>query len=595
MKRTIYTCMISTILATGLWSFKTRETNQVEGTPLYMTDITFLGKNLLTSEKGTRAVSIYSPDGKERIKAWQTEEPPTGVVTDGKRIYATTSYAEGGVEIIQPEAEQPVKFIPTGRGACSPTLSKNQKYLYVCNQFQTTISEIDLTTLQVKREVYVLREPKSAVISNDGKFLFVANFLPTGKANQDYVSAAVSVIDLLTFKKIKDIPLATGSNALRGMTISPDGNYVFVTHNLGRFQIPTSQLQQGWMNTSAMSIINIHDLSYGGSILLDEADRGAAGIWDIKCTAKQIVITHSGTHEISIIDYPAFLNKYQQVADKSTLSYDLKFMVGLRQRIALQGNGPRDFILNDKYAYIPTYFSDTLNIVSLDNPTNIQTVALVNNRTENDIDKGEKYFNDATYCFQNWQSCNGCHPGDARTDGLNWDLMNDGIGNSKNCKSMLFSHVTAPCMISGIRENAEKAVRAGYKYIQFNEVPEDIAKCVDEYLKHLLPVPSPYLINGKLSEKAERGKIVFKKYNCDYCHSGPYFTDRQMHRIGDDVEFEKGWDTPTLREVWRTAPYLFDGRAATMEEVFTVHKHGLEKSKITTKEIDELVEYVNSL
>ena len=68
-----------------------------------------------------------------------------------------------------------------------------------------------------------------------------------------------------------------------------------------------------------------------------------------------------------------------------------------------------------------------------------------------------------------------------------------------------------------------------------------------------------------------------------------------MHRIGDDVEFEKGWDTPTLREVWRTAPYLFDGRAATMEEVFTVHKHGLEKSKITTKEIDELVEYVNSL
>lgn len=58
MKRTIYTCMISTILATGLWSFKTRETNQVEGTPLYMTDITFLGKNLLTSEK-VRKQSVF--------------------------------------------------------------------------------------------------------------------------------------------------------------------------------------------------------------------------------------------------------------------------------------------------------------------------------------------------------------------------------------------------------------------------------------------------------------------------------------------------------------------------------------------------------
>ena len=61
-----------------------------------------------------------------------------------------------------------------------------------------------------------------------------------------------------------------------------------------------------------------------------------------------------------------------------------------------------------------------------------------------------------------------------------------------------------------------------------------------------------------------------------------------------DVEFENGWDTPTLREVWRTAPYLFDGRAATMKDVFTVHKHGIDK-KVSDKEIDELVEYVNSL
>ena len=50
-----------------------------------------------------------------------------------------------------------------------------------------------------------------------------------------------------------------------------------------------------------------------------------------------------------------------------------------------------------------------------------------------------------------------------------------------------------------------------------------------------------------------------------------------MHRIGEDIEFEKEGDTPTLIEVWRTAPYLFDGRAATMEEVFEVHKHGIDK------------------
>ena len=255
--------------------------------------------------------------------------------------------------------------------------------------------------------------------------------------------------------------------------------------------------------------------------------------------------------------------------------------------------GPRDFVISDNKAYIPTYFSDILNIADLTSEQ-IETVALVENRKETKINKGERIFNDASYCFQNWQSCNGCHPGDARTDGMNWDLMNDGIGNPKNCKSLLYSHVTPPSMISGIREYAEIAVRRGFTHIQFAEIPEEDALSVDEYLMSLRPVPSPFLMDGNLSEKAERGKKVFEKLNCGYCHSGPYYTDMQMHRIGDDIEFEKGWDTPTLVEVWRTAPYLFDGRATTLEDVFSVHRHGINK-EVSNQEIDDLVEYVNSL
>lgn len=149
-------------------------------------------------------------------------------------------------------------------------------------------------------------------------------------------------------------------------------------------------------------------------------------------------------------------------------------------------------------------------------------------------------------------------------------------------------------MISGIRESSYRAVRTGFQFIQFFKIDEESASFVDEYLKSLRPVPSPYLVNGELSEKAKEGRKVFEKLKCNECHSGPYFTDMKMHRIGDDIEFEKGWDTPTLIEVWRTAPYLFDGRAATMEEVFEVHKHGIDK-KVSKKEIEALVEYVNSL
>ena len=117
---------------------------------------------------------------------------------------------------------------------------------------------------------------------------------------------------------------------------------------------------------------------------------------------------------------------------------------------------------------------------------------------------------------------------------------------------------------------------------------------MDAYLKSLCPVPSPYLVNGELSDLAKEGQKVFEKLKCGECHSGVYYTDMKYHRIGEDIEFEKGWDTPTLREVWRTAPYLFDGRAATMKEVFSVHKHGIEK-KVSEKDIEALTEYVNSL
>jgi cytochrome c peroxidase len=150
-------------------------------------------------------------------------------------------------------------------------------------------------------------------------------------------------------------------------------------------------------------------------------------------------------------------------------------------------------------------------------------------------------------------------------------------------------------MISGIRESAELAVRAGFRLIQFYDVDEETAVAVDAYLKALRPVPSPYLVDGKLSKKAEEGRKVFDKLKCGECHSGPYFTDLKMYRIGENIEFEKGRDTPTLIEVWRTAPYLFNGAAATMEEVFTIFKHGIENQKVSPKEIEAMVEYVNSL
>lgn len=562
--------------------------------PCYTTDIAITEQgNILLSNKGTSELRMINPEG-TTLKSWSLPEPATGVVTIQNRAYVTSSYATGSLSCFEIDGEQKTLFsTPTGMGACSPVVSADSKVIYICNRYKATISEVDATTGEVLREVDVLREPCAATLSADGKKLYVNNFLPMQRADVDYVSAAVSVIDCNTFKKINDITLCNGSNALRGIATSPDGKYIFVSHNLGRYQVPTSQLQQGWMNTNAVSVIDAQNDKFIGSMSLDEPDRGAGGVWDIACNDNHLIVSQSGTHDISIIDYPAMIARFEAYEDYSKLDYDLYFMRDIRTRLPLAGNGPRSLSIKDGVAYIPTYFSDTLNIVNIAEQKS-DFIAYNPSRIEAPADRGEKAFNDAVLCYQNWQSCNGCHPGDGRADAMNWDLMNDGIGNPKNCKSMLYSFDTPKCMISGIRDHAGLAVRAGYKFIQFCDIPEDKAVDVDEYIRSLKPLPSPYLVDSKLSEKAEYGRKVFEKYSCAECHSGKYYTDMQTHRIGEDVEFEQGWDTPTLVEVWRTAPYLFDGRATTMFDVFYTHRHGIE-GKISRKDAEALAEYVNSL
>ncbi|MCD8265172.1 MAG: YVTN family beta-propeller repeat-containing protein [Tannerellaceae bacterium] len=565
------------------------------GTPPFFTTDVVLNNSgeLIMTQKGKKGIDIFSADFQTIQKTFSLTETPTGILLDGNTAYVTTFESTGKLHIINLETGETEATIAVGSGACHPMFGPDGKTIYVCNQFSTTVMEVDPVARQVLRSVKVLREPKSAVFSKDGKYLFVANYLPNQRADVDVVASSVSVIDVKSFTKVKDILLANGSNALRDMCITPDGKYVYVSHNLGRFTVPTSQLQQGWMNTSAFSIINTETLAFEGAILVDEPERGAAGTWSIECNDDYIFVTHSGTHDVSIIDHKGMLDKFHKYPNKEYLDYDLGFLYGLRRRIPLKGNGPRNVVVKADQLVIPTYFADILNVVDIQSGK-VTAFNLNPDREESIENQGERFFNDAMFCFQNWQSCNGCHPGDARMDGLNWDLMNDGVGNPKNCKSLLFSHVTPPNMISSIRASAEVAVRAGFKHIQFFDVDEESAACVDAYLKALQPVPSPYLVNGELSEKAKEGRKVFDKLKCGDCHSGPYYTDLKMHRIGDDIEFEKGWDTPTLREVWRTAPYLFDGRAAAMEEVYEVHKHGINR-KVSKKEIEALSEYINSL
>ncbi len=543
---------------------------------------------------------------------------PSGIAAANGRVYVTCGVQAGELQVFKDDGAF-VASIPVGHSPCAPVVAGQTAY--VLNRFANRVSVVDLAAGKVAATVNVLREPFAAGLGAGGKLLFVANHLPYCAATDDVVAASVSVIDTAT-RAVRHVMLPNGSTAVRGLGVSPDGAFVYVTHSMGRYQLPTTQLERGWMNTAALSVFDGATGAYVNTVLLDDVDRGAANPWGVTVTAdgKTLVVAHAGTGEISIIDRHALHDRLVKAAKGESASgivksaedvpNDLAFLVSIRRRVLVGGDGPRGVVALGRTAVAALYFADALGAVALDDPAataKTLPVAPRQDLAKDRVRRGELLFNDASMCFQQWQSCASCHP-DGRADALNWDLLNDGMGNPKQTKNELYVQWTPPTMVTGIRHDMHECNRAGLVHIQFVTRPEEDVFCFDAYCTAMKPVPSPYLVNGQLSARAKRGEKIFQKAKCGDCHTptskGPHgerlWTDCRKYDVGTGADTEVGrlFDTPTLSECWRTAPYLYDGRALTMEEVLTTanpnDRHG-ETSKLSKEEIKDLAEYVLSL
>jgi DNA-binding beta-propeller fold protein YncE len=530
------------------------------------------------------------------------------VSADGKILYVTAGTAPGTLIQVDLDMREVKGHKQLGHHPCAPVIHAQLGVLYVADRFNHNILVLDLKTLMPLKSIPVEREPISLCLSVDGEDLYVSNHLPNMRADDGYVACQVSVIDTNNHKVGKTISLVNGATITRDIDVSPDGQYVFVGHLVARFNVPTTHLDRGWINTNGLSIISAKDHKLLYTILLDDVNRGFANPWAITVSpdSQLLSVSAAGGQELRLIDLQRMSKKVQDYAATSkslpehlNVHNDLSFISDFSQRLPLGGNGPRSMVQVDQHLYIAEYFSNSLSIVELDevdHPVDVRYLALQKQVELTPERLGEQHFNDASFCFQNWLSCASCHSNDARTDGLNWDLLNDGIGNSKNAKNLLYAHFTPPSMATGIRANANVAVRAGLRYIQFTVRPEDDAKALDAYLSSLVAVPSPMLVNGELSKKALFGKKVFEQQDCTDCHHGTYFTNKRSYNIGTGLrqDAEKKFDVPMLREVWRSAPYLHDGRANTVYQLLKEHDHG-ESSHLSEKELTALVEYVMSL
>jgi sugar lactone lactonase YvrE/mono/diheme cytochrome c family protein len=592
------------------------------------------GRTLFIADALAGQVDAFDLAQGRVLRHYRLPARPSGLAVNGGRLYVTCAAPESRVCEVDLATGTISAQTRTGHTALGPVLSPDRKTLYFCLKFDNQVAAWDTAGRRETRRIEVGREPVSAAPTLDGKWLLVAHHLPSGPANAPVVAATVGVVDLELGKMAAELRLPNGSSQAREIRISPDGHYAALAHNLAHFQVPTTQVERGWMNTSALTLLDVAGRKILATVLLDDVDRGAANPWAVAWSAdgRRLFITHAGTHEVSAIDFPALLGKLAQGEQKAesrkqkSPTDDLSFLAELRERVKLAGRGPRAMAVAGERVYVAGYFSDTLETLEMGPPPAASSMVLLKppallsrDRAADSQDSrsgtpstaflasqlrlGEALFNDATLCFQGWQSCASCHSEDARVDGLNWDLLNDGLGNPKNTKSLLLAHQTPPAMSMGVRISAEEAVRAGLRHILFAVPSEDLAVPLDLWLKSLKPVPGPSMAGGALSAAAKRGRKLFNRpaIGCASCHKPGLFTDLKSYDVGTAGPTDQdavGFDTPSLVEVWRTAPYLHDGSAATLREVLTARnrsdRHG-RTSQLSEQELNDLVEYLLSL
>jgi hypothetical protein len=145
--------------------------------------------------------------------------------------------------------------------------------------------------------------------------------------------------------------------------------------------------------------------------------------------------------------------------------------------------------------------------------------------------------------------------------------------------------------------------------------PEDeLADLVAFLESHPAPPPDPRAgnVGGRDTGAIARGRAIFERttrrdgtpiapiQQCVTCHPGPHFTDRRREGVGTEspTDTTGTFDVPHLTGVGSKAPYLHDGRALTLADIWTApgvgDLHGA-VTDLTKSDLDDLVEFLKGL
>lgn len=536
------------------------------------------------------------------------------VSPDGKSLYVSNEWSDT-VSVVDATTFKVQRSLATGWGPRGLTTDRPGKILYVANSIGNDVSVINLASGTELKRLKALRSPHYVQLSRDGRRVYVSNILAHLESADVSPVSEVMAIDTKT-QVVAERILIPDALELRHIAEAPaaEGGYLLVPFMRPKNLNPLIQVANGWIVTHGMAIVRPAKPGVGTTahseatqILLDDIDRYYAGADGVAFTpdGRYALITHAEAATVSVIDTKLLGQRLRNVAAADLPNrLDTARQVVIH-RLPTQSN-PTDVVVSPDggEAYVVNRLDDSLTVIDIPKFAIRGRIGLGGPKEITTLRRGEQLFHDATFCFQGQFACSTCHP-DNHIDGVAWNLETPQLGRDRVANRTLRGIAeTAPFKWNG--HNPDLETQCGPRIAKFlfhseGFNAEQLADLVG-FIKSIPLPPNRHLAaDGELTSAQERGKAIFFQKACDTCHPpATHYTAKTSFDVGTAAKYDTSgmFDVPQLDRIYEKPPYLHNGEARSLEEIWTIYnptdKHGV-TSDMTKEQLNDLVEFLKTL
>lgn len=538
---------------------------------------------------------------------------------DGQRIYVSCRNAGTIVELAAESLEVLRTFALRGDPTCV-AVSPDGRSLYAGLHSLDALAVLDLESGTEAKRLLAGNGPEYCAGTADGAHLYVTNLLTNSVRFDAPCELEITVLSHATRRVVERIILA-GANVGRSIDFTNDGSLGLMAVSRPKNLVPLVQAARGWVVTNGLAVIFPGVDRAPVQLLVDLPNRFYADPYGLAITPddRKAYLTASGADMVIALD----MAKLRQTAEQAAAGElpDHANHLGLSRRyvtarVAVGANPVAVACSPDsRFVFVGNRLDDTLSVIDAATDRVVRTMTLGDPPALTRLDEGERFFHGSTVTFQNQFTCASCHP-DEGLDGLQYDLEPDGIGqdilDNRNLRGL---EGTAPFKWNG--KNPDITTQCGARIAKwfFRTAGLGATDVVSlaQYIRSIEPVANPYRpADGGLTPAQQRGKALFERTarnngepipvadRCHTCHAGPKFTDQKLADVGTKAAHDRSgvFDNAHLINVFESPPYLHDGRAGTLEEIWTRYndheKHGV-SSDWTKQQLNDLIEYLKSL